>query len=111
MGNMQKTKGKVGERELAAKLTELGFPSRRGCQYSGLEGRDVVGPQGVHIECKRTEALRLGPAMEQAIRDAADGEIPIVAHRSNRRPWTVTVRLEDLPELVTKLYLTLASEP
>lgn len=104
-------KGKVGERELAAELTRLfGEQCRRGQQYSGIGGDDVVGLSGVHVECKRVESLNLAAAMSQAILDASDEEIPVVCHRRNRQPWLVTLRLDDLPELVTRLYLTLASK-
>ena len=55
-----RNKGKVGERELAKKLREYGFEARRGQQYCGADGSaDVVGLEGVHIECKRTERLSL----------------------------------------------------
>ena len=48
-----RAKGKAGERELAKKLREFGVDARRGQQYSGANGdADVVGLQGVHIECK-----------------------------------------------------------
>ena len=52
-----KQKGKRGELELAKKLQEYGFEARRGQQYSGIGGDDVVGLEGVHIECKRVEPL------------------------------------------------------
>ena len=99
-----KRKGAVGERELAAKLTELfGQHCRRGQQYNGLEGDDVVGLDGIHIECKRTERLQVHASMEQSMRDAKHDEIPIVCHRANRRDWIVILRLDDLPQLIDKL--------
>ena len=33
--------------------------------------------------------------MEQAVRDAKDGELPAVFHRRDRCEWLVTMRLED----------------
>lgn len=89
-------KGAAGERELAAALRAHGYSARRGQQYCGTSGdADVVGLPGVHIECKRVERLNIDAAMEQAARDARPGEIPAVFHRRNRRPWLVTVGLED----------------
>ena len=35
----------------------------------------------------------------------------MVVHRTNGRPWLATVCLDDLPDLVCKLYLTLSWEP
>ena len=89
-------KGAAGERELANKLKEHGFNTRRGQQYSGANGdADVVGVPGVHIECKRVENLNLSKAMKQAERDAPEGDIPMVFHRKNREPWYVTMKLDD----------------
>ncbi|TWT57217.1 hypothetical protein KOR42_05750 [Thalassoglobus neptunius] len=90
-------KGKAGERELSKELNSLlGTECRRGQQYNGVDGHDVVGIEGVHVECKRVERLNVGDAIEQAERDADEGEIPSVFHRKNRKPWLVTIRLCDL---------------
>lgn len=89
-------KGKRGERELAQVLREHGFDAHRGQQYKGgADSPDVTGLPGIHIECKRVERLDLMSAYEQSFRDAAGGEIPIVAHKRNREPWFVTLALED----------------
>ena len=92
-------KGATGERELARLLQGYGFDARRGQQYSGLGGDDVVGLPGVHIECKRTERLNLDAAMDQAIRDANPDEAPAVFHRKNRKEWLVTMRVADWIEI------------
>lgn len=92
-----KQKGKAGELELVHKLNELGFSTRRTAQYNGKEQgslADLVGIDGVHIECKRVEKLNIDNAYEQAVRDA-DGETPMVFHRRNRKPWLVTMSIED----------------
>lgn len=92
-----RAKGAQGERELAGELnTIFGISARRGQQYSGIGGADVVGLPGVHIESKRVQALNLDKAMDQAINDAKPDEIPTVIHRKNHKPWLVTVRLNDL---------------
>ncbi|MEG0133049.1 MAG: hypothetical protein RR782_02865 [Clostridium sp.] len=90
-----RNKGKVGERELAKVLRGHGYDCRRGQQYSGIEGEDVVGLPGVHIECKRVERLNIQDAVDQAKRDAKEGEIPIVFHRKNNCNWLVTMELEE----------------
>lgn len=91
-----KVKGNRGEVELANILREYGYNARRGLQYqSGQIEADVVGVPGIHIECKRVEKLNLYNAMAQSIRDAKDEEKPVVAHRTNRHPWLVTMLLED----------------
>jgi Holliday junction resolvase len=89
-------KGAAGERELAKKLREYGYDCRRGQQYCGANGdADVVGIPNVHIEVKRVENLQLDKAMDQAVRDAKEGESPMVFHRKNHKPWLVTMKLED----------------
>ena len=97
-------KGKSGERELSAVLRSMGFTDvRRGQQFCGANGdADCVGIPGVHIECKRVENLNLNAAMAQAESDS-QGDVPAVFHRRDRRPWLVTVRLEDLMRFVDVL--------
>ena len=93
-----KQKGKRGELELVHKLNDLGFDTRRTAQYNGKETgslADLVGIEGVHIECKRNERLNLNEAMDQAIRDAKEDEAPMVFHRKNGKPWLVTMTLAD----------------
>ena len=87
-------KGKRGELEAARVLKEYGYETRRGQQYSGATGdADVVGLPGIHLEIKRVEKLNISKAMKQSIRDARDGELPVVMHRKNRETWLVTMPL------------------
>ena len=68
----------------------------------GSELADVVGLPGIHIECKFVEKLNIRKAMEQSQRDAEDegkGNLPILAHKTSRRPWLVTMRAEDFFKL------------
>ena len=96
-------KGARGERELANVLKGHGFDTRRGQQYSGASGdADVVGLDGVHIECKRVEKLNLYDAMAQSKRDARAGEKPVVMHRKNDAEWLVTMTLDDWIELFSE---------
>ena len=97
MGRSQQRKGAAGERELAALLSAAGYECQRGGSLSFGEIPDVLGLPGIHIGCKRVEKLNVGEAMEQAIRDSErmlDG-LPALFHRRNRKPWLVTMRLED----------------
>lgn len=93
-----KQKGNRYERELAKEFREYGFAdARRGVQYSGKQGEadDVVGLPHIHIEAKHVERLDLYGAMEQAIRDANEDEMPTVFHRRNRTKTMVTMLLDD----------------
>ena len=86
-------KGAAAERELANILKKHGYTARRGQQYSGANGdADVVGIPGVHIECKRVERLNIHDAMQQSVRDARDGEVPVVIHWKKRIFPTVRER-------------------
>lgn len=100
MAKNSRNKGAAGERELANLLKEHGYKSRRGQQYCGANGdADVVGLDGIHIECKRVERLNIDDAMAQAVADAKEGEKPAVFHRKNRKGWLVTMPLEDWLEM------------
>lgn len=91
-------KGARAERTLANKLKEYGYDTRRGQQFCGLNGQaDVVGLPNIHIECKRVEQgyTAINSAMAQSIRDSREGETPVVMHKQNRKPWLVTMTLED----------------
>ena len=79
MSKFSRDKGKRGEREVALILREHGFEARRGQQYCGANGdADVVGVPGLHIEVKRTEKFRMYEALDQAINDAREDELPVV---------------------------------
>lgn len=101
-GKFSKNKGKTGERELVQILRRMGFAGvRRGQQYSGGEtSADLVGLEHIHVEVKRTEQFHLWAALEQAAGDAGDsGNMPVVFHRKNRRPWVVVMSLPDWARL------------
>ena len=104
MGRNQQNKGRRGERELSRKLNELGFNTSPADPLNFGKIPDVIGLPDIHIECKRTEKLRLSEAMKQAIQDAdkfKDG-LPCVFHRKNREQWLVTMPLKDWANLYKK---------
>lgn len=99
-------KGAKGELEFAHECEKYGFENvHRTAQLTGkVEGAsaDCIGLEGIHIEVKRVEALNLDNAMEQAIRDSkvqAKGNIPVVFHRKNRKPWKASMLFEDWVEM------------
>ena len=98
-----KRKGKNGELELAKKLREHGYDVRRSVQYNGKEEdgqADLLGLPGIHIECKRTEALRLYDAVDQAKRDSqGKNQIPVVFHRRNDCEWLAIMPLDNFMEI------------
>lgn len=99
-GRAARDKGKRGEREVAQRFKDAGFPdARRAVQYNGRPGTaaDVVGVP-LHVEVKRVEREAVRKWVAQAIRDAAAGgkaEIPVVVHRKSGDDWLATLRLDD----------------
>ena len=94
-----KQKGKRGELELAKALRQYGYDVRRSVQYNGKaeEGQpDLLGLPHIHVECKRTEKLKLYDAVDQAKRDSEGTEqLPVVFHRKNNCEWVAIMTLED----------------
>ena len=99
-----KRKGNVGERELANILKDYGYQCRRGRQYNGLEGEDVVGLDYIHIECKRVQKLNIEEALQQAKKDSRSEQIPAVFHRKNGEKWKVTMELSSRIKLYNSYY-------
>lgn len=108
-----RAKGANGERELARRLAELGFPAKRGQQFrGGVDSPDVVcaGLGGIHFEVKRyAECKMFSPATvkqweAQARRDAGPDKLPVIAHRWNgQTTWWIRV----LPSDVAPFWQTL----
>lgn len=98
MAKNSKRKGKDGELELVRKLKEYGYNVRRSVQYNGktAEGQaDLLGLPGIHVECKRTESLRLYDAIGQAKRDSSGtDELPVVFHRKNHCEWLAILPMD-----------------
>jgi len=96
MGKINSSKkGKSGELEFAHFLKDAGFTgAHRGQQFKGTpDSPDVICPELEEIlqfEVKRTEALSLYKALEQAEGDAGT-RLGVVAHRRNRKKWIVAL--------------------
>lgn len=105
MGKPSRDKGKRGEREFAHLLKEMGFDARRAQQYSGTEGTaDVLSSiLGVHWEVKRYSRIASNRFLEQAEEDALVNDVPVVAMREDRGPWTIQIRAKDLIRFAAKI--------
>jgi hypothetical protein len=105
-GRASRQRGKRGELELSKELSRL-FHTHcyRSQQFSGYDGdSDVQGLAGISVECKRVEKLSIHKAMNKAVEDSKEHEIPVVCHRKDGEPWLFTARLEDMPAIAEKLY-------
>ena len=94
-----KRKGAVGEREWSSKLNSFGWEARRGQQYNGIEGEDVVSELPFHWEVKRVQRLELTGAVDQAKRDT-EWKTPVVAHRKNHCEWLITMQADEFLNLL-----------
>lgn len=107
----RKQKGARFERQLASKLREYGYECRRGQQYCGANGdADVVGLPNIHIEAKHQERMQLYDWMEQAKRDAKQGEYPVVFHKKNNADILVTMTFDDWMEVYKEFEASMTME-
>ncbi len=94
-------KGKRGELLFSKLLQSHGLRAWRGAQHagrakSGEPAPDIICPDlACHFEVKNTERLNLQAAMKQAIDDANEGDLPIVASKKNGQDWLITLRADD----------------
>jgi hypothetical protein len=99
-GQASRRKGKDGEAEFAALMRNswgVGFVMRG-------HSADIASTisHAVHVEVKRVERLDVPGAYRQAVAEAR-GRIAVVAHRSSRQPWLITLEAAALPMLVDLL--------
>lgn len=98
-GKKAQNKGKRGELLLVHFLESMGLVVKRG--YVWLNQSDLVGLDGIHIECKFVEALNVRKALNQAIEEAEkkrDG-LPTVFWKASRKEWVTVMRTEDWVKL------------
>lgn len=105
MGLKEKRKGERGERLLRDELRDYGFEDvTRGFVWNHTS--DLVGLKGIHVEAKFVEKLNIRAALAQAEEEAEkrqDG-MPTVFSKTSRKPWIVTMNLDDWVKLY-KAYL------
>lgn len=90
MSAAQRNKGKAGEREASALIREhTGWDVRRRVrQHDG--DSDLMGVPGWSVEVKRTATALPGQIAgwwAQAVDQCAEGELPLLLYRADRREW------------------------
>lgn len=103
-GKSRRSKGAVGEREVASIFREHGLHAERWRNGLTVKG-DIRGIEGFHLEVKRQERLKLHQWLRQAREEAAEGDVPTVIFRQNRETWTVALPLEAFITLVKEAEL------
>ena len=91
---MQRNKGSAAEREVFNLLRdELGLVVERNLQQTRNGGADSVSIPGLAIEVKRQEKEWLEAWWNQAVEQAGNTLVPVVAHRRSRQQWKFVVPL------------------
>jgi len=97
MGKMQRTKGAVGERELAKLIREnLHMDCQRRIEQTRDSGHDLD-LMDYAIEVKRAKTMTLNAWWKQTVENAAAaGMIPVLAYRIDNKKWMVVMSFSDL---------------
>jgi hypothetical protein len=100
LGKSSQEKGRRGEYLLRDELRRLGFDEvNRGSVFQHTS--DLTGLEGIHVEAKFCEKLNIRAALLQAEDEAKkrnDG-MPTVFSKTSRKPWIVTMNLDDWAKL------------
>lgn len=101
-----RAKGARGERSArdAVRLYWGAEACVRTAQVSGKFSSDLTGAlEGAHLEVKCLAGIHALRFLDQARRDAKEGEIPVVLMKEDRGPWVVMVEIERSPEFAERL--------
>lgn len=103
MSASQRRKGATGELEIVHLLRAAGWKNAQRTsdgRAQSARGDIVNGPEGVHIEVKRQEALNVPKALRQIESDANPLDLPVLIHRPSRQDWMATLPLDELLALL-----------
>jgi Holliday junction resolvase len=103
MGKPSRDKGARGELEIVRLLQASGWDQANRSFMSGASGGgDIVGgPDGYHVEVKRTETTQPWAWIEQCRRAKAPGEQTAIFFRRNNSPWHVIAEADSWVRLWT----------
>ena len=102
MGSMQRNKGANAEREFVKILqpvVDRVFGSgqvmmARNLMQTRDGGFDIAGLEWLALEIKRQETLSLAAWWEQAVRQAGEDRVPVLAYRQNGKKWRVRMQVQ-----------------
>jgi len=95
MSAMQRNKGAAAERKVVKMLREAGFDRAvRNLEQTRSGGYDIAGLEPLAIEVKDQKQLRVAEWWRQAVQQAREGQIPVLAyHRPGTSLWRVILPL------------------
>lgn len=100
MGSMSRTKGKVAEREVGHILTAAGLEVVR--EQDGRLQTGDIRCEGLLIEVRNRQKLSLTAWSAAHELGCPPHLTPVVAYRSNRQPWRVSLLLSDFTDLIAE---------
>jgi len=91
-------RGKYGERSARDAIRSCWLMD--GCHRTGqisakVSGADLGGTGKLHVEVKLRKTLAVEKFLEQAVRDARPGTVPVVLMRRDKGEWIVMLRISD----------------
>ncbi len=103
-GRASRRKGSRYELEVGADFAAAGFPGLRRTPNSGglAIPCDLRGVEGLAIECKRQERLAIWACLDQAQRQAAPEEVPLLIFRRSRSQSFACLPLSDFLALLAQ---------
>lgn len=102
-GKARRNKGNTYERSIVNECKALGYPnaitSRLESKRMDDAGVDVLNVSGYHIQCKRTERI---PRFDDILIGMPKDKVPVVFHKRNNHPDTVTMLKSDFYNMIKK---------
>jgi hypothetical protein len=103
-----RAKGKRAELDLAKFITPWYPEACRNLDQFGPKKMDLIEVADLHIQCKHVEKLNVWNALDQAITEATEGRLPVLAFKRNwsasslpsRSKWFGALELDELLPLL-----------
>lgn len=102
-------RGKYGERSARDAIKQhwlMGGAHRTGQISAKVSGADLAGTGDIHVEVKLRKTLAVEKFLEQAIRDARPGKVPVVLMRRDKGEWIVMLRISDSLKFAAQLLVS-----
>lgn len=97
-GKFSRDKGKRGEREFAALISELtGYELTRNLNQSRESGHDLNGIEWISLEVKNQNVLKINDWWKQTVEQAKScNKVPVLAYKIPYSGWRVRMQITEL---------------